>query len=407
MIWGFVLKKFIRHGRLTVVDATGKKHEFGKLDAKPQCAIRLHDKSLDWKLTISPDLYLGEAYMDGTLTLESGSTLTDLMAVFGVNIQDGPRFIWEEVEFRLRPLFNMVFQFNTLKRSKQNVAHHYDLSDAMYRLFLDDDMQYSCAYFTSENNSLVQAQADKKKHIAAKLNLKSGMKVLDIGCGWGGMALYLAREYGVHVTGLTLSEEQCKVAMQRAKEEGLDDKVQFLLKDYRHETQSYDRIVSVGMFEHVGTIHYNEYFKKINELLKPDGVALVHSIGRKDRPDTTNPWLRKYIFPGGYAPALSEVFPATEKQGLWVTDVEILRMHYAHTLTEWHKNFQRNRAEIAMLYDEKFCRMWEFYLVFCDMFFRYCGIMVFQLQITKNIDAVPITRDYIGDNERSRTIDSK
>lgn len=402
MMWGIALKKFIRRGRLVVMDAYGKRHEFGEANAQPQCTIRLHDKSLHWKLLINPELYLGEAYMDETLTIEDESRLHDLLKVFGINMQDGPRFIWEELEFRLRPVLNLILQYNTLKRAKENVAHHYDLSEAMYRMFLDEDMQYSCAYFTDENNNLEQAQLDKKKHIATKLLLKPGMEVLEIGCGWGGLALYLAKEYGVKVTGLTISAEQHRVAVQRAKDAGLQDKVQFVLRDYREETGLYNRIVSIAMFENVGTMHYNEYFKVIKTLLKPDGVALVHSIGRMDMPDITNPWLRKYIFPGGYVPALSEVFPAIEKQELWVTDVEILRMHYAYTLMEWHKNFQEHRAEIAGLYDEKFCRMWEFYLLLCDMFFRYCGIMVFQLQIAKDIGIVPITRDYIFENERRK-----
>jgi len=404
ILFKIVLKKFIRVGKLTVFDANGKKHEFGEANTEPHCAIRLNDKSLHWKLALRPDLYLGEAYMNGTLTIENPYSLKQLLNFFGINnLQDGPTFIWEEIASRIGQFLNLLYTYNPLKRAEKNVAHHYNLSNTLYRLFLDEDMQYSCAYFTDKNNTLDQAQLDKKKHIAAKLKLKPGMKVLDIGCGWGGMALYLAKEYKVFVTGLTLSEEQHKIALQRSKDMNLEDKVEFLLKDYRNEMGSYDRIISVGMFEHVGVLHYKQYFKKIKELLKKNGIALIHSIGRKDPPDTTNPWLRKYIFPGGYAPALSEVFPAIEKHGLWVTDVEILRMHYAYTLSAWHDNFQNNRSKILKLYDEKFCRMWEFYLLSCEMVFRYGGIMVFQLQITKDIDVTPITRSYISETKNNLT----
>ncbi len=401
MLWAIGLKKYVKRGYLEVVDATGKRHRFGTEGAQPSSAIRLHDASLHRKLLLNPDLYFGEAWMDGTLTLERGN-LHDLLSVFGVNEGESPTFFNEKLEHAFAPLLNRLHQWNPLKRSKDNVAHHYDLSETLYRLFLDEDMQYSCAYFTDPGIALEEAQWQKKAHIAAKLHLKAGMEVLDIGCGWGGLSLFLAKEYGVRVTGLTLSEEQHRVAKERAQAAGLAERVQFHLRDYRHETGRYDRIVSVGMFEHVGTAHFGTFFSQVKTVLKPDGVALLHSIGRADGPETTNPWLRKYIFPGSGAPALSEVLPVVEKKGLWVTDIEILRLHYAYTLAEWHTRFQAHRAEVAALYDERFCRMWEFYLVSAEMYFRYCKVMVFQMQLTRSIDAVPITRDYLFEEERSR-----
>ena len=287
-----------------------------------------------------------------------------------------------------------------MRQSKRNVAHHYDLSDTLYRLFLDEDMQYSCAYFKDEATPLAEAQRRKKAHIAAKLLLKPGMTVLDVGCGWGGMAIYLAKETGAIVTGITLSEEQLKVAVQRARDAGVADRVTFVLRDYREETGQYDRIVSVGMFEHVGSAYYHTFFAKLKSLLKPDGVGVLHSIGMMEGPATANPWLRKYIFPGAGAPALSEVMPVTERLNLWVTDIEILRLHYAYTLAAWQEKFEAARLEIEQLYDARFCRMWEFYLASAEMYFRYCGVMVFQLQFARAIDTLPITRDYMVEEER-------
>jgi cyclopropane-fatty-acyl-phospholipid synthase len=308
----------------------------------------------------------------------------------------------------LTPLYNgfgrafRVFQqYNPLHRARRNVAHHYDLSDTLYELFLDADRQYSCAYFAAPDQTIEQAQANKKRHIAAKLLLAPGQHVLDIGCGWGGLALYLAKECGVSVTGLTLSTEQLRVAERRAAAAGLSDRVRFELRDYRETNGRYDRIVSVGMFEHVGVVHYPEFFGKVKELLADDGVALLHSIGRQDGPASTNPWLRKYIFPGGYSPAMSEVVPVVERSGLWITDIEILRLHYAETLRAWRTRFNANRERIRALYDERFCRMWEFYLAGSEMAFRHQGHLNFQMQFAKKIDAVPLTRDYMVDWERS------
>ena len=275
------------------------------------------------------------------------------------------------------------------------MAHHYDLSGRLYDLFLDKDKQYSCAYFEDENDGLEEAQHNKKRHIAAKLLLESDQKVLDIGCGWGGLALYLAREAGVEVTGLTLSREQHGAAEERAREAGLDNQVRFRLQDYREEAETYDRVVSVGMFEHVGATHYREFFGKLRRLLKEDGVALLHTIGRAGPPGATNAWLAKYIFPGGYTPALSEMMAAIEKEDLWVTDIEALRLHYAGTLRHWRERFAANRDEIRDLYDEKFCRMWEFYLTGCEQSFRRMDQLVFQIQIARRRDAVPLTRGYI------------
>ncbi|MCX5876086.1 MAG: cyclopropane-fatty-acyl-phospholipid synthase [Deltaproteobacteria bacterium] len=401
MLWGWGLKTLIKRGHLTVTDANNRVHHYGVSDGAPAVSIRLRDRALHWKLALNPGLYFGEAYMDETLLIESGS-LHDLLTLFAINLsQANPSrldSLVEGVDFLTR---NWQ-QYNPIARASANVRHHYDLSDELYNLFLDADMQYSCAYFPDGDTSLEEAQYLKKRHIAAKLRLEPGMRVLDIGCGWGGMAIYLARETGVEVTGLTLSVAQAEKARERVKKAGLEKQVKICLQDYREEKGVYDRIVSVGMFEHVGIGHYPEFFAKLRSLLKPDGVALLHSIGRVDEPGTANPWLRKYIFPGAYAPSLSEVLPVIELGKLWVTDIEILRQHYARTLSEWHKRFNARRKEVAAMYDERFCRMWEFYLLSAEMEFSYMGTMVFQIQLTRDIDALPVTRDYMLDWERSR-----
>ncbi len=297
-------------------------------------------------------------------------------------------------------LFRRVHQFNPIPRARRNAAHHYDLSDQLYELFLDRDRQYSCAYFDDCGDDLDTAQLNKKRHIAAKLLIRPGQTVLDIGSGWGGLALYLAAECGADVTGLTLSVEQLKTAARRAAAAGLSDRVRFYLRDYREEDGRYDRIVSVGMFEHVGVNHYEAFFTRVKSLLAPDGVALLHSIGRIDGPGATHPWIRKYIFPGGYIPALSEVVVAVERLKLWVTDIEILRLHYAETLRCWRRRFEHNRERLRAIYDERFCRMWEMYLAGSEIAFRHGGCMVFQMQLAKTVDSVPITRDYMIDWER-------
>jgi len=340
--------------------------------------------------------------MDGKLTIEEGS-LYDLVDLFAVNLEALPPGLTSRLLNGYITLFRQIHQYNPLPRARRNVAHHYDLSDQLYELFLDRDRQYSCGYFRDGSEDLDAAQTDKKRHIAAKLLIRPGQRVLDIGSGWGGLALYLAGECGADVTGLTLSVEQHKVATRRAAVAGLSDRVRFYVRDYREEAGQYDRIVSVGMFEHVGVNHYRGFFAKLKSLLRPDGVAVLHSIGRKDGPGSTNPWLRKYIFPGGYIPALSEVLPTIERLRIWVTDVEILRLHYAQTLSAWRRRFERNRDSIRAIYDERFCRMWEMYLVVSEITFRRHDFMVFQMQLAKSVEAVPLTRDYMLDWERAHS----
>jgi len=398
MLASHLFRHLISIGTLTVIDAVGRTHRFAGAPG-PQVTLRLHDKALHHRLLFNPYLAVGEAYMDGTLTVENG-TIYDAIELACLNVARLDAYPLQRLNEALARLMRRIHTYNPARRAQQNVAHHYDLSDTLYDLFLDKDRQYSCAYFATDNDSLEVAQDNKKLHLAAKLLLKPGQKVLDIGSGWGGLALYLARLAGVDVTGVTLSVEQQKTSQERARASGFADRVRFHLRDYRAETGKYDRIVSVGMFEHVGTAHYRQFFTKVRDLLTDDGVMLLHAIGRVTPPGSTNPWLRKYIFPGGYTPALSEVFATVEKVGLWVTDVEILRLHYAKTLREWRRRFDANRDKILALYDERFCRMWEFYLVGCELSFRYLGQMVFQVQLARRQDAVPLTRDYIADFER-------
>ena len=397
-----LIKPLITIGRLRVVDARGRSCVF---EGSPgtSVAIKLHDPALHWKLFARPRLVLPEAYMDGKLTIEEGS-LYDLIDLLAANLEGLPDgFLSRFLNGSIAPL-RRLRQYNPVARAQRNAAHHYDLSDKLYELFLDQDWQYSCAYFYDEDDDLDTAQLNKKRHIAAKLLIRPGQRVLDIGSGWGGLALYLARECGVDVTGLTLSLEQYRVAVRRAAAAGLSDRVRFHVRDYRQELGHYDRVVSVGMFEHVGINHYKEFFTRLKLLLAPDGVALLHSIGRMDGPGSTHPWIRKYIFPGGYFPALSEVLPVVEQSKLWVTDVEILRLHYAETLKAWRQRFERNRERLRAIYDERFCRMWEMYLVGSEVAFRRDGCMVFQMQLAKAIDSVPMTRDYTVDWERERRV---
>ncbi|MBI3454097.1 MAG: class I SAM-dependent methyltransferase [Rhodospirillales bacterium] len=395
-----LFQRVFRIGRLTVIDATGKSQIFGEGE-KPALTIRVHDDATARRIFFNPRLAIGEAYMDGRLTIENGD-IYDFLDFCAINLQHlEQRGLTFDFGYRLQLLFRRFQQFNPISRAQRNVAHHYDLSGTLYDLFLDNDRQYSCAYFTTDNDSLEVAQDNKKRHIAAKLLLKPGARVLDIGSGWGGLGIYLAKVGAGEVLGVTLSSEQHKVSNQRAAAAGLDGQVRFDLRDYRQQTGTFDRIVSVGMFEHVGVNHYREFFEHLKSLLAEDGVALLHSIGRSDGPGTTNSWIRKYIFPGGYSPALSEVLPAVEKAGLWVTDIEILRLHYADTLKEWRRRFQQARDEVRNLYDERFCRMWEFYLAGSEIAFRRQGHMVFQMQIAKSVNAVPLTRDYIQEWERA------
>ena len=393
----------VTKGCLCIIDARGRSHAFGKPDALPRAAIRLHRKSLHYSLFVDPKRRIGEAYVDGTLTIEEG-TLHDFLEVCILNaaaIEGGPAVaFFEGVAYALRRLQ----QANPIARARRNVAPHYDVTDTVADLFLDAGRQYSCAYYLSGNFGLEQAQAARKRHIAAKLLLEPGQRVLEIGCGWGGLALMLARTEDVEVTALTLSPNQLAYARRRAQETGLSDRVHFKLLDYREQPGTFDRIVSVGMFEHVGAYHYQEYFAKAKSLLGPDGIMLLNAIGRMEPPGTTSAWIRKHIFPGGYVPALSEVFAAIEKTGLWVTDTEIDRIHYADTFKAWCDNFAANRARALKRHDERFCRMWEFYLALCEVAFRHLPQMNFEVQIARSATAVPLTRRYIETFEADRPL---
>jgi cyclopropane-fatty-acyl-phospholipid synthase len=388
-----MLASFIQTGSLTVIDAEGRSHLFA---GKPGLAatVKLSDPKLYRALFLNPELHAGEAYMDGRMTFP-GSSLRDFLTLFSLNRNALAAYPMQAAFNTVSRGFKRFQQANTVRRAQANVAHHYDIGNPFYRLFLDEGLFYSCAYFRDDGETLEAAQVNKCRLIAAKLQLKPGLRVLDIGSGWGGLAIYLARVAGVQVTGVTLSKEQQALAQQRARDAGVADRVRFELLDYRHLTQKFDRIVSVGMFEHVGVAHYGEFFAKANDLLADDGVMLLHSIGKMSPPGTASPWLRKYIFPGAYSPALSEVFPAVERNRLWVTDLEFLRVHYATTLKHWHQRFEAHRAEAAAMYDERFCRMWEFYLISAEMMFRTGSQEVFHMQLAKKRDAAPIVRDYI------------
>ena len=392
----YLLKSFIRRGTFRVTTANGLTFTVGD-GGPPRAAVRLTSKAAEWGLLLDPELKLGEAYMDGTFRVEEG-TIADVLAIALGQPGEMPR--WARPQWLLRYLGRRLAQFNPRKRARRNVAHHYDLDGRIYSLFLDADRQYSCAYFENPDISLDDAQLAKKRHLAAKLLLEPGKRVLDIGCGWGGLGLYLAEITGAKVTGVTLSQEQFAVANERAAEKGLSQRARFLLQDYRDARGPFDRIVSVGMFEHVGVGHYDAFFRKCRDLLTDDGVMVLHSIGRSEGPGITNPWIAKYIFPGGYIPALSEVLPHIEKAGLLVTDIEILRLHYAETLKNWRARFLAHREEVERIYDERFVRMWEFYLAASEQSFREQAMMNFQIQITKRQGVTPMTRDYIGREER-------
>lgn len=401
MLFQKLLQKVIKSGNLRIIDASGKAHDCGD-GSGPRCTMQIHNRLLEYKLVLNPPLYLGEAYMDGEIDLTEGS-LRDFIELLARNYHHLENNRLVKLGFALGGHVRRLKQYNPVGKAQKNVAHHYDLSGQLYDLFLDADRQYSCAFFRNGDESLEQAQADKKLHLAAKLLFdRPGMKLLDIGSGWGGLGLYLAQAGDCEVTGVTLSTEQHKVSQERAKKAGMDDRVQFHLRDYREDNNKYDRIVSVGMFEHVGKKNYPEFFKKVSELLDDDGVFVLHSVGRVNEPGPVNPFIRKYIFPGTDVPTLGEVLPVIEDQMLIVTDVEVLRIHYAETLRIWEERFQANREKVKELYDERFCRMWEAYLIGCEMGFRYQGLMVFQIQIAKKIDSVPLTRDYIYEWEHKR-----
>jgi cyclopropane-fatty-acyl-phospholipid synthase len=395
-----MMKSFIRKGRLTVIDADGKRHEFSGTPG-PEVTMRLMDKKLYRTLVFNAELAAGEAYMDGTMRFEEGSTLRDFLTLFSVNRLSLGSYPIQKILRAIKMRFRKSQQSNRKGQAQQNVAHHYDLGNDFYKLFLDDNMLYSCAYFRKPGETLEQAQRNKLRLLASKLGLESGMKVLDIGCGWGDLALYLAALENVEVLGVTLSKEQQALASERAQKAGLSERVKFELRDYRDVTGPFDRIVSVGMFEHVGVHHYDEFFAKLNSLMPDDGLAVLHSIGHMSPPGMASPWLRKYIFPGAYSPALSEVFEVVERNSLWVTDLEFLRVHYATTLQHWADRFEKNRDAVIALYDERFARMWEFYLISAEMMFRTGSQLVFHMQLSRSRDAAPIVRDYITDKQRA------
>ncbi len=395
-----LLNKIVQEGTLVFARSDGPDLVFGQ--GSPRVTLKVHDARSLSDFALNPELRLGELYMDGRLTVEGGADIADLLALFMKNLaRANPGGVFGFAR-RIRKWMRPLSQFNHARRARRNVAHHYDLSERLYELFLDCDRQYSCGYFSEPGESLDEAQIGKKRHIAAKLYMdRPGLSVLDIGSGWGGLAIDLARDSAAKVLGITLSQEQLSLARRRALHQGVSDRCRFELEDYRNIEGPFDRIVSVGMFEHVGVGYYAAFFAKMRALLKEDGVALLHTIGRSDGPGATNPWIAKYIFPGGYTPALSEILPVIERSGLIVTDVEVLRLHYAETLKEWRRRFRLHWAEARALYDERFCRMWDFYLAGSEMAFRYDGLAVFQVQLAKRVDALPIIRDYMLDLERT------
>jgi cyclopropane-fatty-acyl-phospholipid synthase len=394
MLFVKFLRPLLKSGTLTVIDHKGRRHVAGDGSA-PRIAVRFHDPALGRKLFIDPALHAGEAYMNGTLTIEDGGDLYGLLDLVLAAIGTASRHWVARSMKSVERITNIVRTYNPLARASRNVAHHYDLSTALYRCFLDADMQYSCAYFRSADDSLEEAQRNKLDHLAVKLRLTPGMHVLDIGCGWGGLALHFWRAYGVGVTGVSLSQEQLRVANERVRAAGAEGAIELRYQDFRQITGTYDRIVSVGMFEHVGLGNYRRYFEAIHKLLKPEGIALVHTIGRADGPGMTDGFTHKYIFPGGYSPALSEIVPSIERAGLYITDIEVLRLHYARTLREWRQRFMAARAEMEALYDARFCRMWEFFLAASEAGFRHAFLVNFQIQLTPGLETLPPTRDYM------------
>ena len=391
----YFLGQFIRRGSMVFTTASGARFTCGDGTGEP-VAVRFLTAEAERRVLLDPELALGEVFMEGSFVVENGS-IADALAILLDQPEVLPR--WARLQWWLRYLVRHLQQFNPPSRSRHNVAHHYDLDGRLYALFLDADRQYSCAYFDTPDMPLDDAQLAKKRHLAAKLLIERGHRVLDIGSGWGGLGLYLAEITGADVTGITLSTEQLQLSNARAAEKNLTRSARFMLEDYRTVSGSFDRIVSVGMFEHVGVDFYESYFRRCAELLTRDGVMVLHSIGRSHGPDASSPFIAKYIFPGGYIPALSEVIPVIERSGLMVCDVEILRLHYAETLKAWRERFMARREDAVRLYDERFARMWEFYLAGSEMSFRKQGLMVFQIQLAKRQDAVPITRNYIAREE--------
>ena len=377
-----------------LVDANSKEYTIGKPKKDIPIKLKILDKSLHYKLLLLPDLYFGEAYTNGSAVIENGS-ITDFLEIAMKNIGRGETNIYAQTIKKVFGTYRYLTNFNFIDRSKSNVAHHYDISEKLYDLFLDENRQYSCAYFKNDNDSLETAQKNKMNHIIKKLNLKNNQKVLDIGSGWGNLAIEIAKQSKCEVTGITLSENQLKYSQNKVKELNLENQVNFKLMDYRELNEKFDRVVSVGMFEHVGRKFYGKYFEKVSNLLSDDGLALIHTIGSVMTPRDPHPWITKYIFPGGYTPSLSEVAKPIERSGLIISDMEVLRMHYSHTLRHWKERFLGKKDKVLTMFDEKFYRMWEFYLAGCEMAFKWGDQVVFQFQLTKDLTTAPNTRDYI------------
>lgn len=390
-----IFRNLIHTGTLRVTDATGRVHVFAGRKPGPTAGMRLSDPKLHTQIFLDPEMAVGEGYMNGSLTLEEGTSLYDFLTVIYGNYINVPRKGLFAVVLEAQRMARRLMSRNPLNMSRRNVAHHYDLKDELFDLFLDTDRQYSCAYFKSPDDTLEQAQANKKHHIAKKLLIQPGMKVLDIGSGWGGLALTLAKDFGADVTGITLSENQLAVSQRRAAEAGLADRCRFILRDYRHERGLYDRVVSVGMYEHVGLRHGKTFFKNVSRLLNDDGVAMIHTIAKFRDPGPIPTWTDKYVFPGAYVPTLSELTPAIEKSGLFFSDIEVLRIHYAETLRHWRERFYAQRTVVEKMYDARFFRMWDFYLTGSEVGFRQGEIMIAQTQLEKRLGTVPLTRDYL------------
>ncbi len=388
------LNKLFKKDGFVLIDDKANKFVIGKPIKEEPIIIKLLDKSLKYKLLLHPDLYFGEAYTNGSLVIENGS-LTDFLDIAFKNIERGDINTYSKVLNKIKGTYRYLTSFNKIINSKKNVSHHYDISEKLYDLFLDEKRQYSCAYFKNENDTLEVAQQNKMDHIIKKLNIKQNQKILDIGSGWGTLGIEIAKRTKAYVTGITLSDNQLEYSNKKAKELNLENQINFKLMDYRQLNEKFDRIVSVGMFEHVGRKFYRTYFKVLSKLLNNDGVALIHTIGSVNPPRDPQPWITKYIFPGGYTPSLSEIASPIEDSGLAFNDIEVLRMHYAHTLRNWKDRFLSQKNIVLEMFDEKFLRMWEFYLVSCEMAFKWGDQVVFQLQLSKNLNTVPNTRDYI------------
>ena len=388
------LNKLFKNDGFILIDDKLNKFVIGKPKKEKPIEVKLLDKSLNYKLLLYPDLYFGEAYTDGSLIIQNGS-LTDFLDLSFKNIGRGDINIYNKTLKKIKGTYRYLTNFNKILKSKKNVRHHYDISEKLYDLFLDENRQYSCAYFKNENDTLENAQSNKINHIIKKLNILPNQKILDIGSGWGTLAIEIANKTKASVTGITLSENQLEYSQKKAKELNLENQVQFKLMDYRQLNEKFDRIVSVGMFEHVGRKFYQTYFNKIFKLLNEDGISLIHTIGSVNPPRDPQPWITKYIFPGGYTPSLSEISRPIENSGLVISDMEVLRMHYSHTLRHWKERFLSKKDIVLEMFDEKFLRMWEFYLASCEMAFKWGDQIVFQLQLSKNLTTVPNTRDYI------------